>query len=237
MKSASVNIIEKQVVQFRQRCGLGGTEPIRLKSLLLKLDVLTVYHPLSDNFSGMSLRDDFGHCFMLVNSNQPIGRQHFTIAHELYHLFVEENPQPHKCESNGRKSQEEQCADMFASFLLMSAEGVIQMIPCKELEVCTLSVATLLRLEQYFAVSKAALLNRLGDWGLISAVQKEKFRQMSPMQTAKKYGYDTSLYKSGNENLVIGNLGELANKLFDAGLISEGHYIEVLNKLNYGKED
>ena len=27
---------------------------------------------------------------MLINSNQPRGRQHFTIAHELYHLFIEE---------------------------------------------------------------------------------------------------------------------------------------------------
>lgn len=237
MKPAFVNIIEKQVVQFRQQCGLGGTEPIRLKSLLLKLNVLTVYRPLSDNLSGMSLKDSLGHRFMLINSNQPRGRQHFTIAHELYHLFVETNPQPHKCELGGKKNQEELRADMFASLLLMPGEGVIQMIPGEELEHSSVSVATLLRLEQYFAVSRAALLNRLGDLGLISASLKEEFRQMSPIQTAKAYGYDTSLYKGGNENLIIGNMGELANRLFDAEQISEGHYIEVLNKLSYGEED
>lgn len=85
-------VIEKQVAAFRMDNGLGASEPVTLKSLLLKLNVLTVFRPLSDSFSGMCLKDNSGHRFMLVNSNQPMGRQHFTIAHELYHLFIEEKP-------------------------------------------------------------------------------------------------------------------------------------------------
>ena len=90
-------IIEKQVSAFRTDNGLSASEPVTLKSLLLKLNILTVFRPLSDNFSGMCLKDNSGHRFMLINSNQPRGRQHFTIAHELYHLFIEEKPTPHKC--------------------------------------------------------------------------------------------------------------------------------------------
>lgn len=81
-------IIEKQVSAFRTDNGLSASEPVTLKSLLLKLNILTVFRPLSDNFSGMCLKDNSGHRFMLINSNQPRGRQHFTIAHELYHLFI-----------------------------------------------------------------------------------------------------------------------------------------------------
>ena len=84
-------IIEKQVSAFRTDNGLSASEPVTLKSLLLKLNILTVFRPLSDNFSGMCLKDNSGHRFMLINSNQPRGRQHFTIAHELYHLFLNNN--------------------------------------------------------------------------------------------------------------------------------------------------
>ena len=67
-------VIEKQVAAFRMDNGLGASEPVTLKSLLLKLNVLTVFRPLSDSFSGMCLKDNSGHRFMLVNSNQPMGR-------------------------------------------------------------------------------------------------------------------------------------------------------------------
>ena len=97
-------VIEKQVSEFRSDNGLSLSEPIALKSLLLKLNILTIFRPLSENFSGMCLKDKSGHRFMLVNSNQSQGRQYFTIAHELYHLYIEENPTPHKCNpGNGSK--------------------------------------------------------------------------------------------------------------------------------------
>ena len=54
--------------------------------------------------------------------------------------------------------------------------------------------------------------------------------------SASKYGHIDSFIDSV-ANLFIGNLGEKARKLFDAGKISEGHYIEILNKLNYADED
>ena len=127
-------IIEKQVSAFRTDNGLSASEPVTLKSLLLKLNILTVFRPLSDNFSGMCLKDNSGHRFMLINSNQPRGRQHFTIAHELYHLFIEEKPTPHKCNPGYSKNFVEQSADMFASLLLMPESGICQLVPENELK-------------------------------------------------------------------------------------------------------
>jgi len=41
---------------FRQQNGYSSTEPVHLKSLLLKKNVLSLFRPLSDDFSGMALK-------------------------------------------------------------------------------------------------------------------------------------------------------------------------------------
>ncbi len=230
MKATLLNIVENQVSRFRQRVGLSDTEAVNLKSLLLKLNVLTVYRPLSDKFSGMSLKSGEQR-FMLINSNQPKCRQHFTIAHELYHLFVDPNPMPHNCLVEGKKSDAEQCADAFAQMFLMPADGVRQMIPDNELISGHVSLASVLRIEHYFSVSHAAVLNRLFDLKLIDRNERDRYMQYPVKKTAREYGYDTALYEPGNENLVIGNFGEKARKLFEEEKISEGHYMELLHKI------
>ena len=158
----------------------------------------------------MCLKDSSEHRFMLINSNQPQGRQHFTIAHELYHLYIEDKPTPHKCNPGyGSKNLTEQCADMFASSLLMPEAGICQLIPETELKTKNISIATVLKLEHYFSVSRQALLYRLLN-----------------------IGYDTALYEPANEGLVIGDFGEKARHLFEQEKISESHYIELLHKIN-----
>lgn len=230
MKASLLNLVENQVSRFRQIAGLSDAEAVNLKSLLLKLNVLTVYRPLSDKFSGMSLRSG-NKRFMLVNSNQPQCRQHFTIAHELYHLFVDPHPMPHNCPAEGKKDDAEQCADAFALMFLMPADGVRQMIPDNELMAGNVSMASVLRIEHYFSISHTAALNRLFDLKLIDRNKRDLYLQYPVKKTAKEYGYDTALYEPDNRNLVIGDFGEKAKKLFDEEKISEGHYIELLHKI------
>lgn len=230
MKASLINLIDSQVSRFRQRIGLSDTEAVNLKSLLLKLNVLTVYRPLSKSFFGMSLKSGERR-FMLINSNDPRSRQHFTIAHELYHLFIEENPVPHKCSEDGKKDESEQCADAFALHFLMPDDGVKQLIPENELISGVVSLGTVIRIEHYFSVSRAATLNRLSDLKLIDRAAKEKLSTFPVIRSAREYGYDTSLYEPGNENLVIGDFGAKARKLFDEEKISEGHYLELLHKI------
>lgn len=235
MKTTLLNLIDRQVSEFRQAVGLSDMQSVNLKSLLLKLNVLTIYRPLSKDFSGMSLKSPKGERFMLINSNQPRGRQHFTIAHELYHLYIEQNPIPHNCYAERTKSESEQCADAFALRFLMPYSAILQMIPPEEMK-GKVSLATVIRMEHYFSVSRQAILNRLCDTKFISRAEREALLLYSPMRTAREYGYDTALYLPGNENLVIGNFGAKARKLYDEGKISEGHYRELLNKIGvYGE--
>lgn len=235
MKLALLNLIDRQVSEFRQIVGLSDTQAVNLKSLLLKLNVLTIYRPLSKDFSGMSLKSPNGKRFMLINCNQPRGRQNFTIAHELYHLYIEENPMPHNCGVERGKSESEQCADAFALRFLMPYNAILQMIPAEELK-GTVSLATIIRMEHYFSVSRQAILNRLCDTKFITRSERDTLLLYPAMKTAQEYGYDTSLYLPGNANLVIGNFGEKARKLYDEEKISEGHYRELLNKIGvYGE--
>lgn len=235
MKPSQLNLIERQVAEFRQRVGLSDTQPVNLRSLLLKLKVLTVFRPLSESFSGMSIKSPNGDRFMLINCNQPKGRQHFTIAHELYHLYIEQDPKPHNCAAEGRKSESEQNADAFALIFLMPITAIRQIIPDDELD-DNISLATVIRLEQYFAVSRQAVLNRLSDTKFISRQQKEALQRYPVARSAAEYGYDRSLYLPGNMGLVIGDFGEKARRLFEDEKISEGHYRELLSKIGIDGE-
>ena len=237
MKTSLLNYVEGQASRFRQFAGLSDSEAVNLRSLLLKLNVLTLFRPMSDSFSGMSLKGN-GRLFMLINSNQPRCRQHFTICHELYHLFIEDNPVPHRCQEGRKKNESEKCADAFALMFLMPADGVRQMIPDDELKQGKVSLATALKLGQYFGTSHAAVLNRLSDLNLIGRNEREQLFGISVKRACREHGYDTSLYESGNEGRVIGDFGEKARKLFEADKISEGHYLELLHKIGIdGSED
>lgn len=138
---------------------------------------------------------------------------------------------PHNCMAEGKKNDVEQCADAFALMFLMPADGVRQMIPDNELMAGRVSLASVLRIGHYFSVSYSAVLNRLYDLKLIDRNERDAFRKYPVKKTAREYGYDTALYEPGNENLVIGDFGEKARRLFDGDKISEGHYMELLHKI------
>jgi len=228
-------IIQKKANQFRERNGISSNEPIRIKSLLIKLNILTCYKPLTEFFSGMSLKGNSDNLFILVNSNHSLGRQHFTIAHELYHLFEQENFKVHQCTTGkfDKKNSEEYNADYFASCLLMPENGIVDLIPDNELTTKNISLRTVIKLEQYYSVSRSSMLLRLKLLDIIDAKQYEILKSYKVGETAMQYGYDISLYKNGNHNLIIGDYGEKARFLFENEKISEGHYLELMQTIGF----
>jgi len=228
-------ILEKHVAQFRNEWGLGHADSLRLESLLTRLNVLTVFKPLRETISGMAIKVQTGdrlHKFMLVNSNNTIGHQHFTICHELYHLFIQGDFHNRLCQTGlfDRKDAEEYNADVFAAFLLMPEQGIKSMIPDEELTMDRLSLTTVLNLEQYFSCSRKALLYRLKNLRIISAEALKKF-SVNVKKSAMAHGKPLRLYEPGNHNLVIGDYGDMAVELFDKMLISESHYHTIMDDL------
>lgn len=221
--------IENKAADFRRKHGFSNSEPIRLKSLLLKLEVLTLFKPLSDSFSGMALKVDENR-FMMVNSQHALGKQHFTIGHELYHLYIQENFRSKTCKTGlfDMKDPEEYRADLFSASLLLPHEGIREFISAAEAKSITLQ--TILKIENYFSVSRRALLYRLKSLGYINSATYESFTQ-AVKKGAVQNGYTTTLYEPGNVGEVIGEYGILANKLYQSDKISESHYMELMSAI------
>ena len=221
---------ELLAVRFRNMLHLPQDAPLNVKEVLEQLGIITVFRPLSDGSYGMSIKTKDGLRFMLVSSNSTIGRQHFTIAHELYHLYFDEKPTPHMCGVDG-KSPLEQSADMFASNLLLPRVGLLAMLPESYSEKKQLDIATIVKIEQRFQVSRKALLYRLKRLSIINEEQLQTLLSAPIREVAMRRGFDTSVYEKGNEGLIIGDYKSLATDIFEKGLISEGHYNELLNSL------
>ena len=234
-------ILEKKANEFRNYHGFGSNDSIRLRSLLHKLNVLTVYRPLSSNFSGMAIKVDDGlnsKRFILINSSKTKGHQHFSICHELYHLFIQEDFSSMVCSTGDFSTTniEEYHADVFASYLLLPENGVKSLIPDEELSKDKITLKTILKIEQYFSCSRSALLYRLITLKIISKDYSLSFNQ-NIKRNAINYGYSTDLYEPGNDNMVIGDYGTLAYGLYENEIISESHYYTLLLELGMNVEE
>jgi len=233
MSKINYEELNRLALDFRNRCFLNPYEAVNCEKLLLQLNVLALFRPLSLYFSGMCEKRN-GKRFMLINSNQILNRQHFTIAHELYHLFIQTEFKIHICNPDDNlhiKDIEEKKADIFAAALLMPELGIKQLIPVSELEQ-GIKLSTLFKLESYFSVSHAALLYRLKNLKLLSKEEVDKYNMIPIVKLAKMYGFDTKLYEPAqNEGLIIGDYAILAKEKFDQNEISEGHYIELLSEI------
>lgn len=237
MKKLNLETAENLAGKMRSELlRVSANEPVNMKTTLRQLNVMTVYRPLSNTLFGLSLlTSDKRHRFMLVNSNSRRGRQHFTIAHELFHLYYDKNPKAHFCKSSTNTDPTERSANLFASALLMPKEGLLQNIPSDEIANKGTSIDTLLKLEHLYGVSHTTMVLRLKELHIISPTSADGLLALSITHEAALRGYDATLYTKGNEGLVIGDYGSKARRLYEEERISEGHYIELLNMIGYGE--
>jgi len=195
------HIIKKQVAEFRLTNNLKKYSPVNTYDLLEKLKILTVFLPCANTISGMAIKAG-NHRFMMINSNLPLGRQHFTICHEI------------------------------AAFLMMPEDTIYAEIPEVEFEQKCISDKTIFKLEQKLQCSHQALLFRLHNLKIITKEQYQKEKEEKGIaKKAKRLGFDDFLYKPGNANKVIGDYENLAKKIYDLDKISESHYISFLQDI------
>lgn len=237
MKRNSIlwNEIGEKASTFRVENGYGPTDSILLTSLLLKKNIITLFKPMSEKFAGMAIKAGENLNFILVNQNHILGKQHFTIGHEIYHLFIQDNFTSHRCNTGlfeKQEDSEERKADLFAACLLLPENGIIQLIPNAEKQKKNLiSTETLFRIQQYYGLSVNAVIYRLCELEYIDNSYYDKYSN-GKMSTARKLGYDDRLYKPGNADKIIGDYGTIVNRLYQDQRISESYYLELLNAIN-----
>lgn len=234
MKKAEINYYAAEsAIEFRRKYDLGQADPIRVDSLLKKLDLLTVFAEMSPNFSGMAARFDES-CFLLINCTLPKGRQIFTICHELYHLFVEKDFRFEVISKAKGKDRDdtEKLADVFAAELLMPEKGIQEILLKENFIQRKVELDQIIKLEQYFQVSRQSMVYRLRDLGFISKTEnlEENFFN-DVIESATKRGYSKELYESTKPSIISSDYFDKAQLLYKQDKIGLNDYAQLLHAI------
>lgn len=190
--------------------------------------ITIVYYPLSSRISGMCTRMD-DDILICINSGTSLGRQRFTLAHELYHILFEDKLQNVICEMklNVEKSDSEKEADMFASYLLMPYDALKQY----QDKVNEWTIEAIIDAEQFFQISHMAMLRRLYMEKYINKNEFDKFSCAGVTKEAVKLGYEADLYAKSPDNKQYFTTGEYIRSveaIADKELVSNGKREELL---------
>lgn len=240
-----------KAILLRKKLGVDDSSPLDVFSLVQNLSGLSlVWYPMGEHLSGMCLKGANKTCIIAVNSSMSLGRQRFSLAHELFHRFYDTNMRAICAQSISQETGKEieKQADRFASFLLM---------PPAALDLMTESLASrnqddklviedIIRIGQYFGVSHKAAMVRLKGSPFMSRSKFELFfNEFAVKDIARAMGYRMDLYCPLPENMRYGTYGHYicqAEQLLKHGRISDGKYEELLLSafrpdLVYGNEE
>lgn len=225
--------LNSEAVMLRKRLGEDAMSPLDIFALLGRLDNFTlIFYPFSERISGMCIKLD-DDIVMAVNSTLSYGRQRYSAAHELYHLFIQDGFISAICEQNieADKPEPEKEADAFASYFLVPYDALKSFVTEKlKKRPFTLSAEDVVKIEQYFQMSRQATLFRLINDGYISREFAETLKS-NVIKSALRLGYDASLYLPLPENkryMTTGNYIKLAEELKEKDILSDGKYEELL---------
>ncbi len=172
----------------RARTHLGlGDEPLPdlVELLEERLGVHVAVEPLPEGVEGLCIRlEDF--CLALVRSQPVVGRERFTLAHELGHLLAGDAEPLHLDEQLFGQGLQEIRANAFAAHFLMPEAGLRKRVRGRSVDgqvVCELQYA--------FGVSLEALLWHLRNLSLIDEPTQRELQASGPKALALRYGYLT----------------------------------------------
>lgn len=239
--------IMTQAAMLRRRLGEDSDFPVDVFALAQDIKGLSlVLYPMSDKLSGMCIKgaEKDKANVIAINSAMTLGRQRFSLAHELYHLFWDTQMNSICAKQIGGATETEKAADCFASYFLMPPAHLEMRLDSLLQHDSVLSVSDVIHLEQYFKVSHQAMLIRLKEEGYLTADQYAGM-QLGVKRTAELMGYPTTLYMPTPEPeqyATYGNYLAQALQALEEDLISEGKYDELLldafrTDLVYGTAD
>jgi len=235
----------KNASELRKVLGEDDRSQIDIFRLVQSIDNLTlVFYPMGDNISGMCIKGE-KNIIIAINSSMSYGRQRFTMAHELYHCYFDEGINTTICSKDIDSNNDvEKEANLFASFFLAPPVSLSDEIKKIKSTGNKLDVSAVVKLEQFFGLSRQAILVRLIDEKELGAQDAAAMRT-GIISTAVSLGYDDTLYRPVSEEkqyMTYGQYIKQAEQLKELDLISEGKYEELLleafrSDIIYGSDD
>ena len=225
--------IDYEAVKQRNEFGIGEYAPIDFDSILLSQREITLLSfPMEDKVCAICAKDD-SNKVIAVNSRHTLGGQRYSLAHEIYHLYVQRDFAFSICMDSDKKPETEKLADAFASHFLMPRKAMFWFFE-KNLNYSLEEIDTLInledviRLEQYYKISHVALLWRLLNEKVISQDQVNCFKD-DVMRIATALGFSLDLYRAPEQvNKANGKYMSMAEKLHDMLIINDREYDEYL---------
>lgn len=157
------DIIEVRSLAYQLRKKLLLFPPIDLLLIARVLEIEVKNELLPVDVPGFYLITPAGRRIIYINSDMPLGRRRFTLAHEIgHHFFGNGSNEAIHLEANRRAPVEIAC-DRFAVELLMPSQLLEnRLTDLKHLSICSRLDA----IEKEFEVSRQALLKRIDELGL-----------------------------------------------------------------------
>ncbi len=230
--------------ELRESLGEDANSPVDIFSLANQIEKLTlVFYPLGENISGICVRDDEIR-LIAINSAMSYGRQRFSLAHEMYHLFYDDESGYNICAKKlDPKSENERCADQFASYFLAPYKALRAAIK-KIAGNGSLTMQHIIELEQYFGMSHLAMLWRLVSEGYLTTDKLDDYNS-GVVSAARYLGYNDKLYKPASPELQKRTYGyylKQVEALQRRDLVSPGKIDELLidafrDDIAFGQDD
>jgi len=224
---------ETRAIKSRNEFGLSNTESINIFEVLkYNGEISIIKMPIESDLYGLFIKKGNAQA-ILINTNNSLGRQYFSAAHEYYHLKYEVN-------LNDDNEELEKEADTYASYFLMPREGLNYHLKKRLTNKGkdTIDISDCLYLENYFKISHHALVIRLKIDNHIGNNKFEQLLDVNIRKEANKYGYSLDLYTpiiQEKDILIESDYAELAEIALDKEKISKSRYFEYL--LEGGYED
>ena len=235
--------INAKAVELRKRFGEDENSYIDIFSMANQIaDLTLVFYPMGEHISGICIKNECAN-LIAINSLMSYGRQRYSLAHELYHLFFDDSEGVSiSAKSFDFYSENEMIADCFASYFLAPYNALRSLVQRKGSDI--LVMRDIIALEQTFGMSHKAMLRRLVSDGFIEKTFADTLPS-NPLSCAKQYGYDDKLYLPTDEKKqksTYGNYIVQAEELKDREIISNGKYEELLidafrYDIVYGEDD
>lgn len=221
--------INAKAVELRKQLGEDENSCIDIFALATQIKDLTLMlYPMGNNISGICIKNE-GANLIAINSEMSYGRQRYSLAHELYHLFYDSSDGISiSAKSFENRNENEIIADWFASYFLAPYNALRFAIQKRNPN--QLTMRDIISLEQNFGISHQAMLLRLYQEDYINRATYDAMSS-GVIYCAKQYGYDDTLYlplSEDKQKRTYGNYILQAEELKNQNIISQGKYEELL---------
>ncbi len=233
--------------RLRKKFDEDNNSPIDIFSFVQRIEKLTiVFYPMSNNLSGMCIKGTDGRCTIALNSTMTLGRQRFSLAHELYHLFYDNNMVTVCSKTIGNSDETEKKADAFAAYFLMPRAALTETTDrLLGKHKGGLTIQDIIRIEQYFGVSHQTAVYQLNNCGFINKNELNELLNTPVKKQAEAMGFYSGLYRPlpvEKQYCTYGHYIEQVEQLYKNEKISDGKYEELLleafrDDIVYGTEE